>query len=50
VLILQGSWRDGWRGWIIAATSMIAAFMKYAFIYEIRLNKKGSTETDQELL
>lgn len=33
-LIVKQAWRDGWRGWIIAASALMAATAKYAFIYE----------------
>jgi len=33
-LFIRQAWRDGWRGWIIAFSSMVACFAKYAFIYE----------------
>ena len=33
-LVIKQAWRDGWRGWIIAFSSMLSCFAKYAFIYE----------------
>lgn len=33
---LKHAWRDGWRGWIIAYSSMFAGFLKYALLYEHR--------------
>lgn len=35
LLILRQGWRDGWRGWIVAWSSMFSGFLKYAFLYEI---------------
>ena len=46
ILVVQGSWRDGWRGWIIAVSSMVAAFMKYAFIYETMVSDKKVSRAD----
>lgn len=37
ILLLQQSWRDGWRGVLIAASSMLAAFAKHAFVLEHHL-------------
>lgn len=42
LLVLQQGWRDGWRGWIIAWSSMFSGFLKYAFLYEIERTNKGS--------
>ena len=36
-LVLKQGWRDGWRGLIIAGSSMFAAFLKYAFVLEAEL-------------
>jgi len=36
-LVIKQSWRDGWRGVIIAGSSMFAAFLKYAFVLEAEL-------------
>lgn len=33
-LILKQGFRDGWRGWIIAYSSFLAVFAKYAFLAE----------------
>ena len=38
-MILKHAWRDGWRGWIIAYSSLLTCFAKYAFTYEEKLNK-----------
>ena len=40
ILIIQQGWRDGWRGWIIAWSSMFTGFLKYAFLYEIRRQQR----------
>jgi len=34
VFIIKGGWRDGWRGLIVAYTSMLAGFAKYAYAME----------------
>lgn len=39
-LFIRQAWRDGWRGWIIAFSSMLACFAKYAFIYEQHSTRK----------
>ncbi len=39
LLIVQQGWRDGWRGWIIAWSSMFSGFLKYAFLYEIERSR-----------
>lgn len=33
-LLIKSAWRDGWRGWMIAFSSMFAGFAKYAFYLE----------------
>lgn len=33
-LLIKQAWRDGWRGWMIAFSSMFAGFAKYAFYLE----------------
>ncbi len=45
LLLIRQGWRDGWRGWIIAWSSMFSCFLKYAFLYEIERDqaKKGPT-------
>jgi len=40
LLIIRQGWRDGWRGWIIAWSSMFSGFLKYAFLYEIERNRQ----------
>ena len=42
LLIIQQGWRDGWRGWIIAWSSMFSGFLKYAFLYEIEREKRST--------
>lgn len=34
ILVLKQGWRDGWRGVLVAGSSMIAGFAKYAFALE----------------
>lgn len=51
LLLLRQGWRDGWRGWIIAWSSMFSCFLKYAFLYEIERKKitgTGMTKTPDE--
>jgi glycosyltransferase involved in cell wall biosynthesis len=36
-LVFKQAWRDGWRGWIIAFSSFLTCFIKYAFMYEATL-------------
>jgi glycosyltransferase involved in cell wall biosynthesis len=42
LLIIRQGWRDGWRGWIIAWSSMFSGFLKYAFLYERERNQRGA--------
>jgi glycosyltransferase involved in cell wall biosynthesis len=35
-LVLKQAWRDGWRGWVIAFTTLIKVFAKYALVFESR--------------
>lgn len=42
LMIFRQGWRDGWRGWIIAWSSMFSAFLKYAFLYEIQRRQNRS--------
>lgn len=44
ILVAQGGWRDGWRGWIIAWSSMYSAFLKYAFVYEATCTAASSDD------
>lgn len=39
-LVLKQAWRDGWRGWVIAFTSLIKVFAKYALVYEHRWSRR----------
>jgi glycosyltransferase involved in cell wall biosynthesis len=39
-ILVKQAWRDGWRGWIIASSALIAATAKYAFIYEHERNQR----------
>ena len=43
-LVIKQSWRDGWRGWIIAMSSMFSCFAKYAFMLERELRGQGPDE------
>ncbi|MEX0449079.1 glycosyltransferase family 2 protein [Spiribacter sp. 221] len=40
LMVFRQGWRDGWRGWIIAWSSMFSCFLKYAFLYEIQRKEK----------
>lgn len=50
LMIIRQGWRDGWRGWIVAWSSMFSAFLKYAFLYETerrhQQNGTGTTDTN----
>mgnify|MGYP003127482970 FL=1 len=35
-LLLKGSWRDGYAGWLCAATSAAASLMKHMMLYEMQ--------------
>jgi glycosyltransferase involved in cell wall biosynthesis len=39
-MLVKQAWRDGWRGWLIAFSSMLAAYAKYAFLLEAHLREK----------
>lgn len=39
-LVLKQAWRDGWRGVIIAYSSMLAGLLKYAFLFEQELKSR----------
>jgi len=41
LMVFRQGWRDGWRGWIIAWSSMFSAFLKYAFLYEIERGQRN---------
>lgn len=47
-LILKQAWRDGWRGWIIAYSSLIACFVKYALVFEAKLNRESKADEEAE--
>ena len=47
LLIIKQGWRDGWRGWIIAWSSMFSGFLKYAFLYEIERTSRHQHQTTQ---
>lgn len=54
VLFVKGGWRDGWRGVLIAYTTMMAGVLKYAFALEARRvspprNGKNSSESGKDL-
>ena len=38
-LVLKGSWRDGYAGWLCASTSAAAALMKHMMLYEMQQNR-----------
>jgi len=40
-LIFKQAWRDGWRGWIIAVSSFLTCFAKYAFMYENKITDEN---------
>lgn len=44
ILVLKGGWRDGWRGVLIAGSSMLAGFAKYAFAMERQRGPSGSDD------
>lgn len=41
-LFVRHAWRDGWRGWIIAFSSMLACFAKYAFLLENKISRTST--------
>ena len=41
LMVFRQGWRDGWRGWIVAWSSMFSGFLKYAFLYEIERQKRN---------
>ncbi len=45
-LVVRQAWRDGWRGWVIAYSSMFAGFLKYAFVLEHHLKTKSANRTN----
>ena len=48
LMIVRQGWRDGWRGWIIAWSSMFSCFLKYAFLYEIERSKRSAESATDE--
>lgn len=40
-LMLRQGWRDGWRGWVIAFSTLVKVFAKYAFLYERQRSTAG---------
>ena len=49
-LIMKQSWRDGWRGWLIAFGNMMYVFAKYAFVLEKELASRIGLPVTQESL
>ncbi len=48
VLFFKGGWRDGWRGWVVAYTSMLAGFAKYAYAMEAQRVKPESDHSGEQ--
>ena len=40
-LVVKGSWRDGYAGWLCAATSASASMMKHMMLYEMQNADRG---------
>ena len=38
-MVFKHAWRDGWRGWIIAYSSLLTCFAKYSFVFEAKFNR-----------
>lgn len=47
-LVVKQAWRDGWRGWVIAYSSMFAGLLKYAFVLEHTLRGKAEHTRDDD--
>jgi glycosyltransferase involved in cell wall biosynthesis len=47
LLVIKRGWMDGWRGLIIAWSSMVTGFLKYAFLYEIEREHKRSQQKNE---
>jgi len=47
-LVLKQAWRDGWRGWVIAFSSMLSSFAKYAFVLEHELKRRTKIRKPDE--
>ncbi len=45
-LVIRQAWRDGWRGWVIAYSSMFAGFLKYAFLLEHHITSSTQSKRD----
>lgn len=41
-LLIKGAWRDGWRGLVIAYSSMFSSFLKYAYALEATRARRAS--------
>lgn len=41
-LFFKQAWRDGWRGWLIAYSSFLGVFAKYAFMFEEKSKSEKS--------
>lgn len=39
-LVIKGSWRDGYAGWLCASTSAAGALMKHMMLYELSQSRK----------
>ena len=46
-IVFKQAWRDGWRGWIIAFSSLLTCFAKYAFLYEAELQRRRKGEEEE---
>lgn len=46
MLVLQGGFRDGWRGWIVAALGAYYVFLRYAKLWEL-IHVEGRRAGDQ---
>lgn len=40
-LVIKQSWRDGWRGWLIATVKVVNVYAKYAFLLERKIKTKA---------
>lgn len=49
MLILQGGFRDGWRGWIVAALGAYYVFLRYAKLWEL-IYVEGLTGDEPDLV
>lgn len=46
-LVVKQAWRDGWRGVIIAYSSMLAGVLKYAFLFEHELTNRNDDREER---